>query len=269
MAGGFPYSPNLSIGTNLGAVTGSSTGTTVTASASLNTKGSWVSLGQIQKDVCALLVMLNKTGGTATAIAVDIGVGASGSQVVVVSNLLINCTTSATAVFCSDIFVPVNIPAGASVWARCQASVASATVVASVIVFDGDISTSTGCAGIDAIGFNASNTTTTSLTSSATAHTKGAYSTVGVTTRDYCGLVLRCGSATSTAAYLCDVAVGDAGVEQIIIPNANARGNSLGAGSFGGSVFLPISIPAGTRISGRSQGSASSVIPIVLYGAYK
>lgn len=93
------------------------------------------------------------------------------------------------------------------------------------------------------------------LTGAAGAHTKGAYTQlIASTAFDAEGIWVILGRGVSVTSYLVDIAIGGAGAEQVIIPNlafyspVNDSGNRH--------IFIPISIPAGTRIAGRCQTAA-------------
>jgi hypothetical protein len=100
------------------------------------------------------------------------------------------------------------------------------------------------------------NTGTVTLTASATAHTKGAWSTVIAATSSITTL-LRFGINSvnvsgADSATLLDIGVGAAGSETVIVPNLAIGGS---AGSF---YNIPVEIPSGARISARIQGVRSS-----------
>lgn len=117
-----------------GAVTASSEGTAVTASASTNTKGSWVELtasASISSEWCVLSVLNDGTNGKNNLI--DIGIGGSGSEQIIVPNLYMPAgqTYQLTGGKCS---FPLHIPAGSRIAARAQSDVASAVFSISMTV---------------------------------------------------------------------------------------------------------------------------------------
>lgn len=87
-----------------------------------------------------------------------------------------------------------------------------------------------------------------------TANTKGSYvELVASSLFDATGIVLNIGKAHSTQAdFLVDIAVGAASSEQIIIENLLICKSSL-VWAYADQLYVPISIPAGTRISARMQ----------------
>jgi len=74
----------------LGAVSASSIGTAVAAHASANTKGAWVEFSASTPFDAAGFYLLWSLPGTASTRLVDVGVGAAGSEVVVLSNLIVS-----------------------------------------------------------------------------------------------------------------------------------------------------------------------------------
>lgn len=99
------------------------------------------------------------------------------------------------------------------------------------------------------------------LTSSASANTKGAYLTVAASTAFACNRILiECQFSSSNAGfeYLLDLAIGAAASEVVIVPNIPLDGtpnSTLGGFAI---IDLPIAIPSGTRIAARCQCTTGS-----------
>ena len=115
-------------------------GTTVTASGSINTKGSYSSLiDPTTKPSYGFWVVLSAVGATAanTSMLVDIAYGPTGggSEEILVLDLDAGAAASTIAqVGCKAYYFPVYIPTGVRVSARCQAFIASDTVVVSIFL---------------------------------------------------------------------------------------------------------------------------------------
>lgn len=93
------------------------------------------------------------------------------------------------------------------------------------------------------------------VTGSGTAHTKGSYSELVTATEfDSCGLLLRISESSATGREFIDIAVGAAASEIIIAENIAVRGSASTP-----YIYLPVAIPAGTRISARLQGDSGSL----------
>lgn len=115
-------------------------------------------------------------------------------------------------------------------------------------------------------------TATTSITANASAHTKGAWTELIASTSARSNvLVLAVGGVNATGAdtaLLADIGIGAAGAEAAIIADV-AFGSALAIPPM--SVTLPLVIPAGTRISARTQsivtGGKTCSIYLALYNA--
>ena len=95
---------------------------------------------------------------------------------------------------------------------------------------------------------------------SATIHTKGSYvELIASTGFDYTSITLVFGDRDPDLCFA-DIAVGSAGNEEVIISNYMIGSTSDGAVTFtSGTCAIPISIPAGSRVSARTQGGNSSM----------
>jgi len=94
--------------------------------------------------------------------------------------------------------------------------------------------------------------TTTTVSNGATPNVKGAYTTlVASTAYDVDGLLINIANPSAQVGGSVDLAVGAAASEQIIFPDLNARGHAEESDWN----YIPINIPAGTRIAARSQSN--------------
>lgn len=264
---------DLCNGNSMGVVLSSTEGTGITVSATANTKGSWVQLtASCPSDICRLFVFADFFTNYAytETNAVDIGVGASGSEVVIASNLVFGAGTQYQH-WTFVVELPVSIPAGTRISARAQIDTASRTADSPNVIlvgYDGGFTQSEGGAGVDAIGFNAGTTAGTAVTGGTNA--KGSYAQLTAsTTRDYIGLFglldVQGVASPSNNQMLMDVAVGASGSEKVIIPDSLLTKWVSGNGYI---PFVPIKIPAGTRLSARSSNGAV-VANLTLYGVYE
>lgn len=101
------------------------------------------------------------------------------------------------------------------------------------------------------------------VTPNAAAHTKGNYAQISAALPfTICGLLMQAAIPTG-ANYLLDIAVGGAGSETIIVPNYHiGASNNVSPGQR--NFFIPLSIPAGLRLSMRCQagGAAQGAINV-------
>lgn len=286
MPGGFPLGLEICNGTSVGFVAASTTGTQVLANATANTLGSWVQIiASTAADCCMLGIHISGFSSNGPNGAVDIGIGAAASEVIILQQLMVSyfdANGAADALF----LIPVNIPAGTRIAARCQVDHASDGVWVDLTLFDGAFTQVDGFAGVDSIGFVAGTTVGTQLDPGAVANTKGAYAQLTASTsRDYAGLFFVfdglgqiTGTIHNTDNFAIDVAIGGAGSEQIIIPNIGTQ--KVYEGTLNEVGFIPmlthikwIPIPSGTRIAARCQCSTNTaterLMGITAYGIYQ
>lgn len=275
MPGGFAIAGGFSNLNDQGTVTASSTGTQLTASGSINTKGSYTQLvASTPYDACGFLVTLENPSNGANGFLVDIAVGAAASEIVVVPNIPFAISNSASAFGCMSIYVPCEIPAGSRIAARCQSTVASATVNAQVILLDGNFTTDTPYGAPQNYGASTATSLGTQIDPGAVLNTKGNWvQLVASTTYDLAALQIIADhqGAMTLSNILLDIGVGAAASEQIIIPNVQFSSNSGGIMLFNSAPPLfHTRIPAGSRIAARAQNikttAASRKIGISLLG---
>ena len=260
MPGSYPaFLGDVCNGVDYGAVLTTSYGTTVTAGATLYAKGNWAQLGTLSADVTLLHISAGSYVASKSSL-LDIGIGPSGSQVPIFTNLPVHSSTVSGNL---DIVVPIDIPKGTVLWARCNANAASNVIYVKANGFSGGFLQPAGYAGGDTVGYTQSWGTT--ITSGA-ANTKSSFQALTAgTTRDYSGIIVMAGATTLSAGTLLDIAIGPSGSQQIIVPNIQ-----IGYAAPYPAIPLPMWIPAGTPIWARSQStiatSAASASILGLYG---
>jgi hypothetical protein len=254
--------------TNLGG------GAAITAGTPGNTLGSWGAISTSTPiDCCMLGLTMNYFNSTTSNFAYDIGVGAAGSEVVLISGLTQSNIGGSDAPTCNVMF-PVHIPAGTRLSQRAQSTVASdANVGLGALMYDGSFTRGEGPAGYDTIGFS-SNSRGTALVPNATAGTAGAYTQLVLSSaRDYQGffyMVDNQGLTGGGMLYAIDIAVGAGGSEQNISTGwlHQQISNTLQTTS---QRYAELPIVAGTRISARCTCFSASGrnIGITFYGAWQ
>lgn len=139
MDGGFAESEGCGGVDTYGSNTTASFGTAIDPGATINTKGTWVSMSaSLPNDICGLFGNFDNQGSSSTGTVkqetflVDIGIGVSGSQNTIISNFPYSCARYATTYVGNPNdtgipFIPINIPAGTALWARAQCSSNTAT----------------------------------------------------------------------------------------------------------------------------------------------
>lgn len=258
-----------------GADTSTSLGTSITASGSTNTKGSWTQLiASTAHDAIGMMIYMRGNTGT-QQVLVDIGIGASSSEIALIPNLKY---TNAAYGFSFTAWFPVQIPAGTRLSARCQSSVASGNMKVHVVLIYGALKNPVPLTHVLDYGADTSTSAVTSVDPGGTANTKGAWTQITAsTTHDIKALGIAWYSstaATTAVARLIDIGVGAGGSEQILLPDLrNQSDNSGTLARQATPPFLgcfPVHIPAGTRIAARCACTSNSSTPrtmgMVLYG---
>ncbi len=120
-----------------GWVSASTHGTTVDPGAVANTKGAWAQLtASTTNDICGLFAFVDCAGVTGNSavsanVLVDIGIGAAASEQALISNmefLKLNSSSDLnTMVPQYTPLIPVQIPSGTRIAARCQSGLTTAT----------------------------------------------------------------------------------------------------------------------------------------------
>lgn len=118
--------------TMYGLDTGNSRGVVLSAPGSLNTKGSWTEItSATTADHTALLICPQLAGATnisTAAMLIDIGIGGSGSETVLVDDLYGITTASESVTWATPLLYGIDVPSGTRLSARYQRANANNTV---------------------------------------------------------------------------------------------------------------------------------------------
>lgn len=252
---------------NIGFQSGTTTLKDLATTGSTNTKAAWTEISaSTAYAMQGFWVQLYAASGAASNALIDIGIGAAGSEIVVVPNLMWKRSASSSSAPLTA-YMPISIPAGTRVAARSQGSNATTTVSLGMICKVATSQSANGYAKGVNHGAVTADSTGTTLTAG-TANTKGSYVELVASTAERCNGLLVCVMPNATGTvHSVDIAVGAAASEVIVIPDFFSRcvGNTTEEG--GNYAFIDISIPAGTRISARTQSStASATCELVLIG---
>lgn len=244
-------------------VTASSRGTTITAAASANTKGTYTQI--IASTAHAAKGILVQLGAVTAGVdySVDISIGAAAAEIIIVPDLIAGSGTGSIARQ-GPYFIPLSVPAGTRIAARCQATTLSSTIRVKVHLL-GDLPGGMEPFGkIVHYGFVAGTTQGTTIDPGATINTKGAYTALTASSTyaikalyfDQSNLV----QVTRTSAdWLLDIAVGAAAAEIVVLPNFHLEASTTDDTMVHTpSPLLAVSIPAGTRISARCMCSINT-----------
>jgi hypothetical protein len=248
---------------------GTGIGTTVTSNASANTKGSYVSIGSaISFDYDGIFLnLVGLTGNASRRFRIDLAVNNGGSDQIIVEDLLLEYqVTPAPTV--QGILIPIFVPSGGQLKARCQDITGSGTIALSLNGIQGDckmlrgfraLKTFTDWTNTDPTGSVALTGTTqtawTEIISSSLTRCAGLF--VSFDNRGTTG-------PTSTGIVV-DIGWGAAASERVLFRFNVSGGLEGGKPTIGP---FPCDFPAGTRFAFRAQGQAAdtNTISIALNG---
>lgn len=218
--------------------------------------GSWVTIvSSTACDVGTLQIFIDSLGNGYFG-TVNIGIGAAGSEQIVIPNLIFDA--------CASVWeFPLEIPAGTRIAAQYAASAASGyTAFVGVCYCEGGPIVGAGISAFDAIGI-VSNETGTPVNSASSANTYGAWTQItGSASNDYYALLLMVDTELNTAAQSAgkiQIGVGASGSEVMLFDAKAFQGyHEPTAGVL--PVMIPkwFQVPAGTRIAARFQSANSS-----------
>jgi hypothetical protein len=221
-------------------------------------------------------MLMIQIGGPSAAydMLLDIGVGGSGSEVVVIADLLI-CTkaSESSRVYC----VPIAVPAGTRIAARCQASTLGVTIRVVITCIERGLIMSPGLQHCDTYGANTADSGGAGVDPGGTAHTKGGWTQiVASTTHQISQMIISIGdrnnNASTTCTWLVDIGIGASTSEVVLFTlffSAGTTNDEILPCVFGP---FPVDIPSGTRIAANAQCSiidaTDRLIDIVIYGSH-
>jgi hypothetical protein len=248
----------------------------LTANSSANTKATSWTQWSASTPFAANMIMIMPQVMDSSNILLDIAIGAPGSEIIILNNLLISGGAPSTNfVAPSFILIPVYIPAGVRVSARIQSSTGSRAVRFACHILSGNFKGLSPLNNIITYGANTGTSGGTSIDPGATAEIKGAWVQLTASSAQLQGLFCAIGNqiqiARSWSTWCLDIGIGGAGSEKVILPDLplfSISGIAQMAPIF--SPFFPISIPAGSRIAARASCYINTatvrLFDLVLYG---
>jgi len=241
-----------------------------------NTKGAWAEvISATPFDVSGIILSFVRPYATGEMdCLIDIGTGANPNEVAIISDLLYTHSTAATPAY--SYFVPISIPKGTRISARgqCSDTAYNRNVMASILLISGTFQSQQPCMIVDTYGATAADSGGTSVDPGGSANTKGSYSQLSASiARATKGIAIGIGNqgntGRTTAMALLDIAVGGAGSENVVISDLFVHLSALEGTPPFTYPFIPISIPAGSRIAARAQCSITDatdrLFDVVLY----
>ncbi|GAB1823571.1 hypothetical protein [Herbidospora sp. RD11066] len=260
----------------VGVTSASSIGVAVTSAGTINTKGSWTEIiAATSSDATGMIVNIGR-GHTQTAdFLVDIGIGGSGSETVLIPNLKADNGTSLLGP--GQIIIPIGVPAGSRLSARCQATAASAVSRIQVLLQRGSWLGQPPLSRVTDYGTVTGDSGATSIDPTTTANTKGLWAQIAASTANPMRAMLVAignvaNSNRSAGDWLVDIGIGGSGSEVVIIADWHIEASTSD------DVIYPrylgpigVNIPAGTRLAARAQSttmadSADRLFDLAIYG---
>lgn len=251
---------------------GSGAGTAVTASSSVNVKGNYATLGTASFKYAGFSAMICNGSG-AGRFRLDIAVNTGSADTVIVEDLYVDMTTNSGATGEWILPIPVAVPAGAIVKARCQCTVASRSFQVAVIGYANNASGDPGFRALKSLtDWTNTDPTTSIATGTGTGTTSWAQITASTSVRVASLFMLMDSTGTAsgrtTSSMAIDIGWGAAGSEKVLATVLQLLQTSTPALVTHGP--FPCDIPAGTRLAtratvGTAQGISSN-FATPLYG---
>lgn len=246
----------------------STLGITVTTSATVNTKGSWVELiASTSADYTFIELVLSDVSTVERQFAVDIGVGAAASESAVISNL--TCAFAGAPLVDFNVRIPIAIAAGSRISIRAQCGTAGAhTLTAQLSGYGGGHAGEIAPTSVTAL-VALTGSSTVLVDPGASANTFGSWTElVASTSADYDGIIIctndRAGSGSGEARRQVQIATGATSSEVVIFDKYHMKdGFNMFTSQYYGPYYL--SIPSGTRLSARAKCDSTTANDRALY----
>lgn len=242
---------------------GSTYSTDLTASGSINTKGGYVALvASLAADVDGFFLTISAVNNTARSFLVDIATGGAGSEVDLVSNVLLSVGGDVAGAN-MQFFVPIPIASGTRISARCQCTVASGTVSVSLLTVAGELAHLLTSAIAHTYGANTGTSRGTQVDPGGSANTKGTaveFSAAISTTNNLKWLLVIPGNqqnaAMAAAKWAVDVVSG-ASLNVTEVPDLILTSNTVFDAVIPPVYCVPVDIANGTRIGLKAKCSTT------------
>ena len=241
----------------------SSRGVLVTDGTSADTKGVWTeiiaSTGFEYEEI--RLALRTFSASTTARHFVDIGIGGSGSEQVLVANIAFKWSGSALGVW--TIILPISVAKGSRLSLRTQSDAGTQPIRitgSGCSIAESQIG---GLGKATTYGADTANTNGVAVDPGTTANTKGSYAQITSSTSEDMKKMIVCvhhlHAASAASGYLMDIAIGGAGSEEIIVPDIALYTDAAIVGITPAFLHLDVDIPAGTRIAVRTQCSTTII----------
>jgi hypothetical protein len=240
------------------AVVAAASDVAVPSSVSANVKGAWTTLkATTERDAFLYYMQIRSAGETGRDALVDLAYGPAGSEIVIAENMLYAFQGTSKEYLTVNVLLPVQIPAGSRLAARCACSTGSTNVRMSGMLGCCPMSGYPRAPLFETLGYVTADSGGTSVDPGGSAGTRGAWTEIGWTTLPWRLMMPMVGNnkntAMSAADWAFDIGYGMAGSEKVVTTGmmAWASTNEDGIHPKGHGPF-PVSIPAGQRMVARS-----------------
>lgn len=234
-------------------------GTTLTANASADTKGSYVQLtAATTHDANWIVVNLGASANQASFL-VDIAIGSATEQIILPDLLVWTRLGDSGQTY----LFPIFIPAGSRLAARCQSSTGGGAIQITVNLVSGTmLGGGVGPSWADAYGAVAASTGT-NVDPGGTASTDSSWVEIAsATTRPHNWLVFAAkfgdGTLAAAAKWLVDIGIGSATEQEIVSDIFVSAGITTDMACGGWVQHFPIFIPEGSRLTCRARCSVTT-----------
>lgn len=265
--------PDFSTQYTPGFLEDAATGGTVGASVTTHTKGVYSELiTSTAYDADGVMVSLQQSSGTAGGL-MDFAIGAAGSEQIVMANVIIGQTKRLT----TYVFIPINLPAGSRVAARCQSTVSSQAYAVATHLYRAGLWGPPPGGTILTFGADTSDSGGKVVDPGGTIDTYGGWAELSASVgQDIAAVYLMLANRQNSApadqsvSFYLQLGIGTAASE---IPVwGPIRFSSSSFGSYGPlpAVWFPVSIPAGSRLVARARAGTNDatdrLFDLVVYG---
>lgn len=247
----------------LGAVTGTSTGTLLTASATANAKGAWTTVGAAGFPYETIHVFVGASSAAADYV-IDIGISNGTGSFAIAEDLRLSALKGAGDLFLAYT-LPIRIPE-ATVTARIASSTASATLRITITGSSSSPLSAGSFSKCEAL-YGVATSRGVTIDPGATANTKGAWVQINGGLASYetlDALIIGIGpnndiARTTASTGLLDIGFGTTGNQYVAIGNILWGFTTTSDTPFPNVIGpIPVSVPTGTAIWARTQSTNNS-----------
>ncbi len=261
---------------NYGILSGSTDSIAVTANASANTLGSFAQIvASTGDDINGFwLTICSDTISVNSDYLLNLAIGSASNEEIIVPNILYSLSGGSDLDFLKKLFIPIEIPAGTRISAQIQSTTGSNVARVSIMAAPPFFTSPVMGQEVISIGENTGDSGGTQVDPGGTANTKGSYVQMTASlSDDIRAIMVLQGQQANTNQrnnrVHFDLAIGAGGSEEILIPDMVTRVSATEILN-GMNDFVPIAIPAGTRIAIRSASSDNNspdrLLDYVIYG---